>query len=122
MRTVQDVKANIDQLYHQERRRYKDASYGSFEKSRRYAMLSGLTQITDQMEKLVLEQHRMLRFVKCKSCLRSCDTYFREEYQLHETQIELICKTLGERNDPDAERAAACLNKIKKDMLKPYRP
>ena len=62
LRTVQDVKANIDQLYHQERRRYKDASYGSFEKSRRFAMLSGLTRVTDQMEKMIIEQHRMLRY------------------------------------------------------------
>ena len=55
------MKTNIDQLYHQERRRYKDASYGSFEKSRRFAMLAGLTRVTDQMEKMIIEQHRMLR-------------------------------------------------------------
>ena len=61
MRHVREIKDNIDQLYHQERRRYKDASYGTFEKSRRFAMLSGLTTVTDTMEKLIQEQHRMLR-------------------------------------------------------------
>ena len=50
------------------------------------------------------------------------NSYFREEYQLHEAQIDLICNTLSERDDNDAKRAEACLNKIKKDMFKPFRP
>ena len=61
LRHVQEIKRQIDQLYHQERRRYKDASYGSFEKSRRFALLSGLTTVNDLMEKLIHEQHTMLR-------------------------------------------------------------
>ena len=61
LRHIQELKGSIDQLYQQERRRYKDASYGSFEKSRRHSLLSGLTQITDSFDKIIREQHRMLR-------------------------------------------------------------
>ena len=44
----------------------------------------------------------------------------REEYQLHEQQIDLICSTLSERTDEESKRAQSCLTKIKADIYKPF--
>ena len=61
MRTVERFRSEITQLLIQERRRYHECSYGTFEKSRRYAMYNGLQKVTDRLNLLLNEQDEMLR-------------------------------------------------------------
>ena len=61
MRSVDRFRDEINQLLVKERRRYHDASYGTFEKSRRYAMYIGLHKTVNCMDSLLKEQTEMLR-------------------------------------------------------------
>ena len=77
------------------------------------------------MEKLIHEQHRMLRYVHFEhtsQSQRASNVILREEYELHEEQIDLICSTLSDKTDSSSVAARECLTKIKKDMFKPYKP
>ena len=61
MRSVDRFRDEINQLLVKERRRYHDASYGTFEKSRRYAMYIDLHKTKDCLDLLLKEQTDMLR-------------------------------------------------------------
>ena len=61
LRTVERFRSEITQLLIQERRRYHECSYGTFEKSRRYAMYHGLQKVSDRLNLLLNEQDEMIR-------------------------------------------------------------
>ena len=54
-------RSEVTQLLIQERRRYHECSYGTFEKSRRYAMYHGLQKVSDRLNLLVNEQDEMIK-------------------------------------------------------------
>ena len=84
-----------------ERRRYKDASYGTFEKTRRYQMVGGLMKVCSKLDDLLTSQKTLLV----------------QEYQLHEGQLDLIDSALSETKSDDSERARAYLRTLRNESI-----
>ena len=51
----------VTQLMIHERKRYHDASYGSYEKTRRFAMVSGLQRTQNSIQSMIAEQEQLMK-------------------------------------------------------------
>ena len=58
---VERFRDEITQLMILERKRYHDASYGTYEKTRRFAMLSGLQRTQDSLQSMIAEQEQLMK-------------------------------------------------------------
>ena len=99
METLRNCQNSLNSIRDQERERYRNASYGSFEKSRRFAMVDGLTKLCDGLYALMKEQRTLLM----------------QEHRLNDQNMELIDSVLAEKTTAESQKARAYLRKLRKD-------
>ena len=61
LNSIDRFRDEITQLMIHERKRYHDASYGSYEKTRRFAMVSGLQRTLDSLRSTMTEQEQLMK-------------------------------------------------------------
>lgn len=61
MENLRGFANGLDKMHNQETRRYQTASYGTFEKSRRYDLMSRLQKISSEFNSLIASQDSFLR-------------------------------------------------------------
>ena len=99
LETLRNCQNNLNSIRDQERERYRNASYGSFEKSRRFAMADGLSKLSDGLQALMQEQRTMLL----------------QEHRLNDHNMELIDSALAEKPTAESQKAREYLRKLRKD-------